>query len=154
MSIFDYAILMHLCCLIILLKSVKIFRSLYEKNYYIQKPDLSNYFFLFILFFLVLVDSNYKSIYAKETIQYDNIYDAYYAKCMEIVTKYGKGTIMTNNSDNSDDYAYLKGLCAVNLIDYDQNHIDDLFLIYTKNDLHTLPDNNEIPFPSSTDYVV
>lgn len=111
-------------------------------------------FFLFLLFCLVLVDSNYKSVYAKETIQYDNIYDAYYAKCMEIVTKYGRGTIVTNNSDNSDDYAYLKGLCAVNLIDYDQNHIDDLFLIYTKNDLHTLPDNDEIPFPSSTDYVV
>ena len=73
---------------------------------------------------------------AEKEITWDNVYDAYYHKYIELVKKYGIGQLVERNGDAEKiwDYgcSYLGGVCVVELLDFNEDGIEDLFLVYSK----------------------
>lgn len=73
---------------------------------------------------------------SEKEITWDDIYDAYYHKYIELVKKYGIGQLVENNGDAGKiwDYgcSYLGGVCVVDLLDFNGDGKQDLFLVYSK----------------------
>ena len=78
-------------------------------------------------------------------IETDNLYEAYHAMYQEIAEMYGKGEMV----DQTDDYwglCYLKGVCVVDLLDFNCDGVDDLLLVCHKGTNSGLNiDDKEIP---------
>ncbi len=83
---------------------------------------------------------------------YDTIYEAYYHKCGELARLYGEPELVDyDDYDGMIGYSYVKGLCVVSLMDYDQDGTDDLFVVYANGNLSGT-NMNDYAIPLAANY--
>lgn len=68
----------------------------------------------------------------KELSQGDGIFALYCQKCEELEKMYGKGEKVGSEDGQ---YSYLKGVCIVDLFDFNGDNADDLFVLYSDGQL-------------------
>ena len=75
-------------------------------------------------------DRNMPSGEDTSRLNFSSAEEAYYYKYIELAEKYGTHTLYDVNSDYSG-RSYLSGVCAVNLMDFNGDGIQDLFVVYS-----------------------
>ncbi|MCL2631587.1 MAG: hypothetical protein FWD45_00620 [Coriobacteriia bacterium] len=81
-----------------------------------------------------------------------NAYEAYYRKYLELVDDYGDARVLDTASTDTFAWgtSYFAGVCVVSLMDFNQDGVRDLFVVYMNGELLGVNiDGNEVPLPES-----
>ncbi len=73
-----------------------------------------------------------------ETKKYATMNEAYNSKYTELSEKYGVGAVVDFEGIGDTEHSYLDGVCVVNLMDFDNDGVDDLFLLYSNDNMTKL----------------
>ena len=76
---------------------------------------------------------------------------AYYRKYKELESQYGTAGLEESTDNNG--YSYLKGLCIVDLLDFNGDGLEDLFLVYS-NGQYTGTNSDDVKIPQATTYQI
>ena len=93
-------------------------------------------------------------------IDFQPIEEAYYQKYIELADKYGTHILYDAKLDNSDyyGYSYLSGVCIVDLMDFNGDGIQDLFVVYSNGQMdRVFIDNSKyevFDFPTKEAYEI
>lgn len=84
--------------------------------------------------------------------QYGSIYEAYYQKYLELEEEYGVVQYYEDSSGYSG-CSYLEGVCVVDLMDFNGDGTEDLFLVYA-NGTRTGMNMDDVPIPQAGGYEI
>ena len=95
-----------------------------------------------------------------EDCNFSNLEEAYYYKYCELAEKHGTHALYDVRYDYHNVYgrSYLKGVCIVNLIDFNADGVEDLFIVYSNGQLERVVNESYglevFDFPSKDAYEI
>lgn len=105
-----------------------------------------------------------KDVYNTENIvsqvKFSSTEEAYYIKYVELAEKYGSYSLYDyyKTKDSYDERSYLNGVCVVNLMDFNGDGIQDLFMVYSNGQMNkTVYDGFDLEiydFPAKNTYEI
>lgn len=90
-------------------------------------------------------------------VEFSSAEEAYYSKYVELAKRYGSYSLCDYyRIKDSYEHSYLNGVCIVNLMDFNRDGIQDLFVVYSNSNMDTTVSDSDVfevyDFPTRNTY--